>query len=112
MNKERKRLQNKLRRKYGWHTSGRVASDRHCFIYKFVKGPWVFKHPELGRSTVSMDVDINSCIGDVCVSLTEEYCESENKEFDRTISITLSFEELESLYLIAKGIEEVKRNDS
>lgn len=102
----RKKLQDKLRRKYEWHSARRVSSDYSCLLYKFVKGGWVYKHPELGQATNTADFEIGSVLGDVRIMLSEEFCETDNKEYDRSIGFVLSFEELESLYLIAKEIHE------
>lgn len=109
MNKKRKRLQDKLRKKYGWHSSRRLSSDWSCFLYKFIKGGWVHKHPELGRATIGVDFEVGHVLGDVHIMCTEEFCETENKDFDRSIGFTMTFEELESLYFIAKDIQE-RRN--
>ena len=110
MTKNRKRLQDKLRRKYKWHSEKAYAWDDCSFLYKYVDGGWVSKHPELGRATITIeaitDKFLNKGYGGVHIRLTEEFCESSNTSFDRSIGITLSFEELESLYLISKEVHE------
>ena len=102
----RKRSQDKLRRKYEWHSARRVSSNYSCLLYKFVKGGWVRNHPELGRATIAANFELGSVLGDVRIMLSEEFCETDNKEYDRSIGFVLSFEELESVYLIAKEIHE------
>lgn len=109
MTKLRKKLQDKLRKKYNWHSSRRCSSDYGCFLYKFIKGPWAFKHPELGRSTIGIDYEVDGVLGDIYVTVTEEYCESNSQEHDRSIGFALTFEELEHLYLISKEIEENRK---
>lgn len=106
MNKERKALQDKLRRKYGWRSCAKLSSDFHGFLYKSVPGAWAFKRPDLGRATIDMDFEAGGVLGDVYITLHETFCESKDNNFDRSIGITLSFEELESLYLIAKDVHD------
>ena len=110
MTKTRKRLQDKLRRKYKWHTAKNYSWDDRSFLYKYVDGGWVYKHPEMGRATITVDVMtdrvLNKGNGGIHIRLTEEFCESKDTSWDRSIGATLSFEELESLYLIAKEVHE------
>ena len=100
----RKKLQDKLRKKYGWHSIRNSSSDWSAYYYKAEKGPWVHKQPELGRATIDVDWEIGGVLGDTHIMLTESFPESGTNEHDRSIGVTLSFDELEMLYLVAKEI--------
>ena len=86
-----------------------MSSDYTGYLYKFVDGAWVAKHPDLGRATNTIDVDLGSVLGDIYLTLTEEFPQIDDTSHDRTIGVTLTFEEFESLYLIAKEVYEKRK---
>lgn len=106
MTKLRKKLQNILRKKYGWHSSGRASSDISAWYYKTIKGRYVPKKYDLGCSSVDVDFEIGGVLGDTHITLTEYFLNNDTNVFNASIGLSLSFEELESLYLVAREIRE------
>lgn len=107
MTKKRKSQQDKLRRKFGWKTSS-IPSTGWTSLFK--EKAEVYSHKHISNDITILFNDIllwQEVLGTswgkgITIDISQYDDSTEKAKFINSLSVTLTFEELETIYKIAK----------
>ena len=107
MTNKRKSQQDKLRRKFGWKTTNRFGwtslikekADVYWYSLKYASNDIAITFNDL---LLWQEVLGTSCGKGVTINIRQYNDSTEEAEFLNSLSVTLTFEELETIYKIAR----------